>query len=160
LRHCGRASKERRTSALRRVIAIFALAPTLFSEDICMPTKYEKFKAAIKETDPAGFRAVQTKYQNDTGPIRKVWPLIIGKDTNGADVVLCYQYAGHGTDPPEPHVSFRNLRCLKLDKMANTDVTKIVFNPATEGFDPPFFKFRQVKKQTCVEEVDIYRQEL
>lgn len=121
-----------------------------------MPTKYEKFVAVIKESDPVKERAIKAKYQGDVD-FRKLWPLAIGKDVNGGDVALCYQYAGPGMDPNIPHVSFRHLRCLKLDKMANADVTKIAF-PATEGFDPPYLGFKQLKKQTCIDEVEVYRQ--
>jgi hypothetical protein len=125
-----------------------------------MPTKYEKFAAAIKEADPARDRAVKMKYQgiHPDEDFRKLWPLAIGKDTSGGDVVLCYQYAGPGFDTTIDHVSLKHLRCFKLEKMANADVTTIVFNQATEGFTPPYLNFKQLKKQTCIDDVDLNRQ--
>jgi hypothetical protein len=122
--------------------------------------KYDKFKAVIIEPDPTEPRAIQAKYQgdqvDDDDDLRKLWPLVLGFDTAGEEVALCYQYKGYSQLPLKPHVSMRNLRCLKISKL--TDVTKIVYDPATEGFDPPVLRFKQVKKQTCVDDVDVYRQ--
>jgi hypothetical protein len=123
-----------------------------------MATKYQTIRQAIKETNATQERAIKARFQNDPEeqPLRKLWPLVLGQDANGEDVALCYQYGGYSPVILKPHVNNRNLRCMKLSKLSQ--VEKIVFNPATEGFDPPVMKFRQVKKQTCVEDVDVYRQ--
>ena len=121
-----------------------------------MPTKYEKFAAAILERDAAGQRAIKLKYQGED-QFRKVWPHALGKDSTGADVALCHQYAGPHTDPDEPHESFRHLRCFKLAKMVNEDVTRIVFNAGDEGFDPPYLGFKHLRKQTCIDDVEVHR---
>jgi hypothetical protein len=126
-----------------------------------MATKYEKFREAILEQDPEEKRAIHARFQgdDDNDEKRKLWPLVLGHNESGSEeIALCYQYGGHTDLELEPHVSFRNLRCLKLHKLR--DVSKEVFDasPQGEGFDPPVLTFKQVKKQNCIDEVDVHRQ--
>jgi hypothetical protein len=125
-------------------------------------TKYDKFKTVIKELDEEQPRAIYARYQGDPptdDAIRKLWPHVLGTTpsaTPGAEdeeVALCYQYGGHsGAALVLPHPSRKNLRCFKLALMSN--VTKELFE---EPWDPIEMKFKDVKKQTCVEDVDVYR---
>jgi hypothetical protein len=96
---------------------------------------------------------------------RKLFPLVLGKDAAGTvEMVLMYQYAGYSKKPLEPNYSKKNFRCFKVDDLKNTNpdepaVQRIPFSPSP-AFTIPKLKFKDVKRQNCVDEdnVDVYYQ--
>jgi len=110
---------------------------------------YKKFRDSIKETNTSGNQAIEGTYKEK---VRKLWPIVLGYDELGEETVLCYQYLVGGNPPPEPH-PLKNLRCFKI-LLFDGAVTRINFPGSGVG---PEFTPKQIKKQTCVDDVRHYR---
>ena len=133
-----------------------------------MPTEsanFKKIKQVIKQEDAEQERTITARLSTDeTGPgtLRKLWPHVLGRttvpDSNPpleVEMVLCYQYGGYSKDPIDTHhdqYPRKNFRCFKVESLL--DVVKELFQ---EEWTPKKLKFRQVKKQSCVDDVDFFR---
>lgn len=123
---------------------------------------YDTILEAIEDKDKIPSWAIQAKYVGDvaTDPVRKFLAYVLGTsldDTGGNQhVVLGFQYEGKNTPPFPP--SRKNWRCFKVDSFDPTTVSKIPFAPSPPFVPPPPLKFRQLKKQSCVEDVEAWRQ--
>ncbi len=121
--------------------------------------------------------AIQTYYDGDpANSTRTLWPLVLGTSRTGpgspdVEMVVCYQYDGYSKLPlalPHPKLK-KNIRCFKVASLkdpanpANTQVKVIDFAPinppppAGDSWDPPKVKLKQLKKQNCVDDVDVAR---
>jgi hypothetical protein len=130
-------------------------------------TNFNTIKAVIDKTTPP-LQAIETYFQGDpSGSTRKLWPHVLGTN-NGKEMVLCYQYDGHSERPlVKPHPSKKNFRCFELIKLkdptnpANPNVKVITFTPinppppAGQTWTPFEFKFKDVKRQNCVDEDEV-----
>jgi hypothetical protein len=134
---------------------------------MALSANYLLIRGAI--TNSTQRKAILVYYAGDPATTtRKLWPLVIGTTrTASGDVerVLCYQYDGYSKVLPlaTPHPNLANLRCFKVESLkdptnpTNPDPTtnlvlEIDFSPTT--WTPPTVKFKQVKKQNCIEDVD------
>jgi|SRR4051794_26538963 hypothetical protein len=111
--------------------------------------------------------AIEAKVTGQEGQdARRIFPLVLGQNAAGTeDMLLCYQYEGYTPQPLRPNFSTKNFRCLKVAQLKNangtatdTDAQPIVYHPITPF--PPLnkMKFKDVKRQNCVDEdhVDVF----
>jgi len=130
---------------------------------------YDVIRGVIIENNnapPGGLlHAIAARLQPDPiddppNQTRKLFPLVLGKDaTNTIEMVLMYQYAGYSKQPLDPNFSKKNFRCFKVDALKNTDpldpaVQRITFSPSP-AFTIPKLKFKDVKRQNCVDEDNV-----
>ncbi len=104
---------------------------------------YDKIRGVV--TNPA--KAIEVTYQAET---RKMVPFVLGTNQkNAADVeaVLCFQYAGSNPNLP------KGWRCFNVNSL--TTVSEIAYSPVPGV--PPKIKFKEVKKQSSVDDVDVWR---
>jgi hypothetical protein len=112
---------------------------------------YKAIRDVIKGT-PA--KAIKAKYKAQTD-VRKLWPHVLGHNPGeGSDppveVALCLELA-----LDENGKVIRKFRCFKIE----TDLHIIgdpIANPWPDGFPKPM-TFRQARKQSSVDDVDVYR---
>jgi hypothetical protein len=109
--------------------------------------EFDAIKLVIETKPP---KAIKAKWKN--GPERQLWPHVLGTNPAGGsdppvEVVLCLEYAED--DDGEP---IKKFRCFKVEHLT------IVGNPITSPWTPiPKMRFKQVKKQNCVDDVEVYR---
>jgi len=100
---------------------------------------YDKIKSAI-----AANAAIQATYK---GIARKFVPFVLGTNPS---VVLGYQYDA-------PAANGTGWRCFPLADFQAGTVTQIAF-VAPAGWTPKKMKFKDVKRQNCVENVEVWQQ--
>ncbi len=104
---------------------------------------YDAIKAVVMDKT----KAIEVAYRGET---RKLVPFVLGTNPkNGTDVesVLGFQYAG--SNPTLP----KGWRCFNVDSLVT--VTSIPYTPIPGV--PPKIKFKEVKKQNSIEDVDVWR---
>jgi hypothetical protein len=114
------------------------------------PDNYAIIKQVIEST-PA--KAIKAKYKDETTQ-RKLWPHILGENPRGGSnppekVVLCLEY-----ELDDDGEVVRKFRCFKVERL--TIVGSPIDNPWPTGF-PKKMTFRQARKQSSVEDVDVFR---
>ena len=84
---------------------------------------------------------------------RRLLPVLLGPEPDDSNdpVVLCYQYAGPGTDTSSPP-SKKNWRCFKVKSL---NVLEIVDFQTLPPFNSPKFTHKRVERQSCVDNDDI-----
>jgi hypothetical protein len=111
--------------------------------DVPADDRYQFLRNVIKTPD----RAVKIKYKNRDPDWRLVFPHVIGTSTQGSaevNMVLCAIESGQA----EP----KKYRCFNVDDLKINDQTYDWSNASI-----PKLKFRQVRKQSSIDDVDIYR---
>ena len=137
-------------------------------------TNFLLIKSVIENTDK---KAIHAYYEGDpAGTTRKLWPHVLGWSRTGpgspdVEMVLCYQYDGYSGRPlatPHPKLK-KNCRCFKVASLkdpanpTNSQVLVIDFDPINpppptgDTWEPKKFTFKQVKKQNCVDDVEVFR---
>jgi hypothetical protein len=128
---------------------------------------YNSIKQAMQATP---LKALLARISNDTTDLRKLVPLALGtsqKDGTDVEMVLCYQYDAPAVDVL-PNFNIKNCRCFPVEKLknpTNTDSSNpdskiaLVFdftpiNPSSPAWKPEL-TFKQLKKQNCVEDVEV-----
>jgi len=133
-----------------------------------MPSaEYNLIKGIINNTTQS--LAISAMYGSDPSP-RMLWPHVLGMseipDSNPPqqqEMVLCYHYGGYTPYPlATPHRDRKNFRCLKVASLKNVQSIPFIAAPPPppptgQTWKPWKFKPKQVKRQNCVETVDVYR---
>jgi len=113
-------------------------------------------------------KAIQVHFEKDPpGEKRKLWPHVIGwsADPSGNNVekVLCYQYDGYtpSGNLATPHPARANFRCFKVENLKELTIVNFEASPNPPpdppSWEPIKFKYKDVKRQNCVETVDEFR---
>jgi hypothetical protein len=158
--------------------ATFLYPRSSFCSTYYMPsTNYTLIRDVIENTTEK--KAILAYYAGTTpdpqGSIRKLWPHVLGVSKTGntvEEVVLCYQYDGYSKRPvatPHPKLK-KNMRCFKVaslrdptNPIAGSQVIVIDFAsvdpppPAGQSWEPKKLTYKQLDKQNCVEDVDVFR---
>jgi len=110
---------------------------------------YNTIKKAMDDTtNTANKYAIQVTYKSSP---RTFVPFVLG---SSPEVVLGYQYIG-----PYPHPKGTGWRCFLLSDFQAGTATQIAFTPPA-WWTPQTMKFKDVKRQSCVDEnnVEVWQQ--